>query len=423
MAEIFTLPPEHLRAAAEPVTQDFINLFMDYTATALSPDIFRRWSAIALVGGALERRCWVKVGVNKAYGNMFTMLVARPGVGKYIIEEVHGLWRDVLIPGTEQKAFHVAPSNMTKASMVDELGASLSTFLPKKGPPIESHSLLIAAEEMGVMMPEYDMTYIGVLNKVWNNPPVHDETRRTGMVKKIVIPFPQLNIIAGVQPGWLSAVFPEEAWTTGLTSRMVMIYAADPPDKDIFTETGAEPRLRQLILHRLAQLSQLYGQWDLAAPAVEYIRDWKRSGFSPVPTHSKLDNYVPRRTLHLIKLALVSAICRGGFHHVVDLWDLERAMAWLLEAEDLMPDIFRAMTGKSDHVIIEELHYHLTTLYTVAGKAPIHESRLWDFLKSRVPSERVERIMKTAEMADVIRRQAGTELYIPRPKFIHRGVE
>ena len=402
--------------------RDFISLFLDYTESTISPDVFRRWCGISLLAGALERRCWVRVGRYQTYPNLYTVFVARPGVGKYIIEEVGELWRDTCRPGSEAKAFHVAPSNMTKAALLDRLALAVQRQDGPEGtPPHITHPMLVAAEEMGVLLPKYDGEFISVLNRIWNNPPIHEETRRTGKVQELSITFPQLNLLAGVQPGWLSCNLPDDAWTTGLTSRMMLIYAADPPDKDIFAEESGEAELRRQLLDHLGGLSTLKGEWRFSASGIERLRLWGRYGPPPIPTHSKLEHYVPRRTLHLIKLALVACVARDPLTRTIQAADLDRGLEWLLEAEALMPDIFRAMKGKSDSEVIEELHYHLTSLTALSGK-PIHSSRVWDFLRDRVPSERIPRVIDTAVNSDIIA-VCPDGSYQPRAKFNHRGIE
>lgn len=401
---------------------DFIAEFMAFTEGAMSPDIFRRWSAIALVAGACERRVWIKMGPRITFPNLYTLLVAPPGVGKYVIETVRDLWASAHEPGTKIPAFKVAPDSMSKASLMDTLGKAKGTAFPPTGGMITYHSLLIAAEEFSVLLPGYDLEYIGSLNSIYNNKTFHEEVRRTGSVRELKIDFPQLNILAGAQPGWLASVFPEEAWSTGLASRLIMVYAPDVPLKDLFDDPGEPQALRASLLAKLARISELYGQMLWHPDAVELVRQWHLAGGPPVPTHTKLAHYIRRRTsLHMPKLAIVSAIARTG-EKVIEAIDVKRAIEWLLEAEALMPDIFRAMIGKSDTQVIEELHFFLTSLWVKNKQQPVHERALFAFLAQRVPSDKIEKLITVAERSNIITRMAGTSTFKPLPKHEH-GVE
>ncbi len=400
---------------------DLINDFMNLTASDDTPDLFRQWSAIALVAGALERRVWTSVGhrggqPRLAFPNLYTLLIAPPGVGKYIVEDIRDLWAAVNEPDSNRGAFKVAPSNLTKASMIDRLAKSTQTRLPPNGPPVEYNSLLVAAEELGIFLPAYDLEFIGVLNGVYNNPTVYSEERRHGPSREVVIPYPQLNILGGVQPGWLASVFPDEAWGMGLTSRMIMIYSSEGHKRNLFEEGEDHPVTRARIIARLSTLSQLYGEVQWTEEARQRIVSWHLADGPPTPQHSKLEHYCRRRSLHAIKLAVTSSVSRTGRVGTIDLLDINRAIEWLLAAEVHIPDVFRAMIGKSDHQVIEELYYYLLSLWRTAGQSPIHESRLFSFLSQRVPSDKVHKLLEVAERSNVIARMAGTDTYIPRPK-------
>src|SRR5262249_39802036 len=121
------------------------------------------------------------------------------------------------------------------------------------------------------------------------------------------------------------------------------------------------------------------------------------------------------------KLSMISAISRTA-DLVIELDDVKRAISWLLEAESHMPDIFRAMQGKSDAAVIDELHYHLMELWVRGGKKPIPASSLFHFLSTRVPADKIPRVLQIAEVSNVITRYAGTDTFYPRPRHQH-GVE
>lgn len=402
---------------------DFVSDFMALTEGVPSPEIFRRWSAIAAVAGALERRVWVRTGQKTAFANLYTLLVAPPAVGKFVIEEVRQLWTETLEPDSKLTAFKVAPDNMTKASLMDTLAKAKAIRLIPAGPALTYHSLLIAAEEFQVLLPVFDQEYIGALNSIYNNKTRHEEARRHGPARELVIDFPQLNILGGAQPSYFVSTFPEEAWTTGFARRIIMVYAGDAPFQELFYDPVIELGLRKQILAKLAHFSQLYGAMLWTPPAAEAIGAWHKKGGPPAPTHSKLVHYNRARSLHATKLAMISAISRTG-SLIIDTIDVSRAISWLVEAEKLMPDIFREMIGKSDSQVIEEMHYFVQATWARQKQKPVLGADIMRFLLTRVPSDKAEKIMMMSEKADVIARVAGTnDLYVPRPRYDHKGVE
>lgn len=403
---------------------DFISLFLEYTDGALSPPLFRQWSGIALLAGALERRVWAHTGDRLTFPNLYTMLVAPPAIGKFVIEEVRELWADVgALDGVRK--FNVAPDSVTRASLIDCLFKAKKTIMPKgaRG-PLEYHSLLVAAEEAGVLLPAYDLEFIGVLNSIYNNKETpYVETRRHGKPPEISIPRAQLNLLIGAQPGWLSSTFPEEAWSTGFTSRLLMIYASDRPKKPLFAQSPDKSGLRKELLRRLGLLAELYGPMAWSQDSMDFLQQWDFDGGPPTPTHSKLTHYVHRRTLHMVKLTILAAISRGAGDYKIELRDVKRALAWLVEAESVMPDIFRAMVGKSDVTIIEELHLFVVAQWNRGGRKPLPERLIYSFLSARVPSDKVTKIVEMAERSGYIERPAyGDPHFLPRAKPV-QGVE
>lgn len=407
-----------------PVRADFIESFMELTEGVNSPTQFRLWTAISLVAGACERRVWARAARAQTFPNLYVLLTGAPGVGKQVISLAKVLWKNTCEPGVTVKAFKVAPSQMTKAALVDSIGRA-KQFKIVKGGNVSYHSLLIAAEEFQVLLPTYDTEYIATLNEIYNNPDLpYEEIRRTGSVKEISIENPQLNILAGVQPSYFVSTFPEEAWTTGFARRIIMVYAAEGQFQELFQETEeiVDSSGWNRLLAGLSHFSAMFGCMSWTEEASSRLATWHRAKGPPVPVHSKLVHYNNSRTMFAIKLSIVSAVARTGELVIEDL-DVQRALGWLIDAESRMPDVFREMIGKSDSQVIDELHY-MMVMEQSKVKKPLQTSVLWEFLRQRVPSEKIEKILMSAERSGIIFHPAGAQdLWSAKAVKGPRGVE
>lgn len=372
-----------------------------------------------MLAGALERRVWVRSGQGRIFPNLYVMLVAPPGIGKYVIEMARDLWQDACEPGTKLPAFRVASDSVTSASLVDELGKAKLFKILSEGPPYEYHSLLVAQEEFELFMPSYEPLMMGRLNSLYNNKNLHKESRRTGSVREVSIKNPQLNLLIGAQPAYLANTFPEEAWSTGMSRRLLMVYSLDTPLRSFWHEIEMTEELRKLVLRKLGALSTIFGQMSWTPESAARFDQLHMAGIPPAPGHSKLQHYLRSRSVNLAKLATISAISRSrGL--VIELWDIDRGLDWMLRAEAKMPDIFRDMVGKSDFQVIEEMHLFVTALWSKNAKKPITGDHIMKFLLQRVPSEKAEKVLAMAERANIIARVAGTQdSWVPRPKFEH----
>jgi hypothetical protein len=344
--------------------------------------------------------------------------VAPPGIGKtQAIDRANEIWRAV--PG-----LNVAPDSVTRASLLDTLaGAGTKTILPN-GEFQMYHALNVAAGEFGVLCPAHDLEFLNTLNVLYDSPKQLSEARRGRQEKLLVIDYPMLNILAGTQPMFLSTLLPEQAWGMGFTARVLMVYSAKIVKVDIFNAlVKGDPALKQNLIHDLGTLTKLWGTLHWSSEAKQTIIAWHNQDLMPVPTHSRLQNYNTRRLLHVFKLCMVSALSRSN-DMCIELQDVQRAQEWLIEAENLMPDIFRDMAGNSDKAVIDDLHDFMWRLY-VREKKPIHESIVMRFLSGKVSSEKCLRVLDLAERSGVVQKVQGegTNLWKPGLKDVIRGIE
>src|SRR5574337_899237 len=371
---------------------------MEKTKGIPSPEQFRLWTAISIIAGAMERKAWTPGAVAPIYPNLFVLLVSPPASGKTnSIMHARNLW--VKIP--EHK---VSPNNVTKPSLIDVLSRSLQTQI-YQGQPLAYSSLSVPVSEFGVFFPTYDMEFLSVLNDIYDNPPIYREERRTSGVVEVIRP--SLNILAGTQPDFLGSFMPETAWGMGFTSRIIMIYASSAPVvDDIFASSDLDFSELEVSIKDIATRMGEF-KWTDEAKAI--VNGWNKSGCHPVPDHHRLTHYIGRRCLHLIKLSMVAAMSNGqGL--LVDASDVNRAKGWLLQAEKTMPDIFRAMGQKSDINVLKELHFHLYRIWSSAvrdKRQAIPEKVLWEFLSTRITSDRIDKLIETAEKMGIIRHRTA----------------
>lgn len=366
------------------------------------------------MAGGLEKRVWTKTG-KVTFPHLYTLLIGPPSVGKTeAIQPVADIWRKAKLK--------LAPDSVTSASLVDSLEAAGTIYKLSELDIIEYHSMQVPATEFGVLVPGHDLEFLNKLNRIYDTPPFHHETRRTTK-KEVSITHPQLTILGGTQPGYLAAILPESAWTMGFMSRQIMVYAPSPIRVPLFGQEKSESdALWKALISDMKQMTKLYGEMTWHPEAMEAIMDWWNKGLDPVPEHSKLLHYNGRRIVHMSKLPMISAASRGN-NLVITLEDFERAKNWLLAAEVLMPDVFKDMTAKSDQQVIADLHFMMWRQWSKTNRKPIHTSMIVHFLQGRVPSERIGRIIAVAEQANIISRLAGTEdRWIPKHQSVH-GVE
>lgn len=410
---------------------DWIESFLAFTSRINSPEIFRTWCAISALAGALQRRVWLSSQQGVLYPNLYVLLVAPPAVGKTeAIRRVADIWR-----ATEN--LHVAPDAVSRASLVDVLARSnvkLNVLNPRTGRHDFKvyHGLNVAADEFGVLCPAHDTDFLSHLTALFDNRSVFQEEKRHRKGDPIDIKDPTLNILAGVQPGFLAELLPEQAWSMGFTSRLLMIYAGVGVRQElVFGLSSREnqaslaeyTRYQTALQKDLLSITQLYGEFDFEPEAAAALRTWYDRNLEPIPTHSRLVHYCGRRLMTCFKLSMISSISHRS-DLIIGLDDFQRAQDWILDAERRMPDIFRDMAGRGDKQIMDDLHDFLWRIFA-RTKEGIHESRVITFLSGKVPSEKIVRIIDLCERARLIERDRTSALPLWKPilRDHSRGIE
>jgi hypothetical protein len=386
---------------------DWIDSYVEATKAVPSPEPFRLWSAITAISGVLERKVHTMGSAGPIYPNLFTVLVGPPAAGKTnAIRPIRDLWSRV-------KGLNISPDNVTKAALIDALSRSLRTIINGADSAYTFSAMAVPCSEFGVFFTHHDTEFLSVLNHIYDSPASYKEERRTAGIIEINKPY--LVMLAATQPDFLNSFLPEEAWGMGFTSRLIMIYADVATSADLFAAVEVKSAALE---SKLVDMFQIKGEFKWTRTAIDEINAWNRAGCPPRPDHSKLLHYNGRRALHAIKLAMISSVSRSPGINIVEVEDFERAKDWMLEAEKTMPDIFRAMGAKSDVQVISDLHFHVYRIWSsvaIDKRKPVHQQVFYEFLHTRVTSDRIPKLIEAAERTGYFKRGPYPDEWIPNP--------
>jgi hypothetical protein len=390
---------------------DWIDRFIEVTDGNGSPEIFRLWSGISAVAGSMERRLWARTTLGILYPNLYVLLVAPPGIGKtQAIKPVEHLW------GLQAGNLKIAPESMTKAALVDTMSDAHTIKVLDEGKIFEYSSLQLPVSELGVFVNAHDLEFLSVVNAIFDNGRCYRERRRHfNSGKEIQIINPQLNILAGTQPAFLSSILPEEAWGMGFCARFIMVYSGDETFVDLFGKAQDREGDYAELADWMKPWLKMYGQFQWTGEAIALMRDLNHTKIPPIPDHPKLENYRTRRLQFLIRLSMISTLSRTS-DILIDAFDIERARHWLLAAEAAMPGAFRAMNSKTDAQLLDEMHTFCWREYGLARHQPLNYSILYRFLAERVPADRVPRIIDIAKKGRLIA-DLGMDMFRPMPRL------
>lgn len=377
----------------------FTDGFYQFTEGLGSPSLFRKWAGIFTVAAALERKAYCVTNRGVLHPNLYIVLVGPPGAGKTMVTDK----ANELIHKLEDH--HIAPTSLTKASMMDSLReAERKIIRPTENPPIITfNSLAIIANELGVLIPAYENDFMNVLTDLYDGK-IYAERRRTKELN-FRIEAPQLNIIAATTPSYLNNLMPEGAWDQGFLSRTFLVYSSRGEITDPFSDKPVNGALHSHLVHDIKEIGKLMGKFRFEEAAIDAFRAWLKTKEEPVPEHPKLISYNSRRQSHLLKLCMVSSAASSD-SLIVTLDNYAEAFDWLLEMEAAIPDIFKAMATVGSSRVMDEVWFFAYQRW-MKDKKPVPEPLLLEFISQRTPTHEVARLLEV-----MVRSKIFTSIHI-----------
>ena len=309
-----------------------------------SPELFRRWAAVALISTIISRRVWTSIGIGKKlFGNVFVVLVAAPATGKSLpIDEAQKMLRPFA------KNVALCSAEITPERLVQRMG-DLFHAAAEEGQ--WSFGALIS--EMGTFMPKPDIAFMQRLANLWDCPDFWDKETKKGAEKggsgQDYLHFPYMTLLAAAQPSWINALITQDMLGLGLPSRVLFVLSEEDIDPVMFTGGEKDDRLARMA-PKLEELLGAQGYFPFDADARTVMLKWQRAGYpdasgKPYRSDAYGDAYRKRRKLHVGKLALVYALATHPERMVVEAADVQKAMALIFVTEKGLPKVLAAAGG------------------------------------------------------------------------------
>ena len=215
-------------------------------------------------------------------------------------------------------------------------------------------------------------------------------------------------------PKALAANFGSASIGIGFTSRLNMIYSDDYKVPNLFG-TQDVPDM-ETFKQDLVQMASLNGRFKFSAETRKEFQAWVSSGMEPAPTDAKLQEYLPRRWLHLAKLCMIYSAAEGN-DLVINLKHYNAAKDTLLEAESVLHNALEFMGNSTVMEAIRNVHSWMTAEFTKT-KTGISEIELKKKLLADVPPQSLNSTIVELVMSGYIKQMgAGADRrYLPLPK-------
>lgn len=326
-------------------TSDWLTEFVKTTDWGEAPIQMYFWTGIATIAAALRRRVWLDMGTFQWYPNLYTLLVAPPGVvAKSSTVDLGFSHLLKKIPG-----INYGPSTMTWQALYDSF-AEVGEEFPVPGGMSQQFALTIVSSEFGITLNPKDNEMIDQLVHIWDGREMKKRTKKDG---ELLIPTPCLNLIACTTPSWIAENMPKYLIGGGLTSRMIFVYADKKARYIAYPQDHMPPDFQERqgrLIRDLERISTLVGGFSLTPEAKSWGNDWYENFHKNEAKEldaNLLGGYIARKQTLVHKVAMCLSASQGDSLVITrDL--LERATKLITQLEEAMPKVYSQLGQTQD---------------------------------------------------------------------------
>lgn len=408
-------------------TDNFIDLYLQYTNQTECPTFFHRWCAVTCLSAYLGRSIYFHHGHFTLYPNLYTLLIGSPGtkkssaikIGAKLLKQAG--YNTFAAKKTRQEKFLVDLAEQSeKKSFASDTGSasgfdildqnifgddSLSTdeaSLYEGRAPAEC---LIAADEFNNFIGLNNLDFISILGELWDYEGVYDYKLKNA--KSVFIPDPTISILGGNTPTGMAQAFPPEAIGQGFFSRLLLVYAVPTGVKYTFPPVPDSSLADKLVSMLIDIKQQLSGELSMTPDAMQLVdkiyHKWQHL------QDVRFEHYANRRLTHLLKLCLVITAARVGKE--ITKADVVAANTLLSFTEMLMPKALGEF-GKAKNSI----HTHKVMELLDRATMPITFKAIWTVLHQDLESRgQLNELLIDLQAADKI--QSVGDGFLPKKQI------
>lgn len=342
---------------------DWLSEFMENAKWGEAPPYFYFWTGVATVAAALQRRVWLPMGTFLWYPNLYTILVAPPGIVQKSSTSDLGMRLLKQIPGV-----HQGPTTLTWQSLYDAFKEVGHEFEVSPTEVQTQYPLYINSPELGITLKMDDTEMVDQLVHMWDGFELKKRTRQDG---ELVIPTPSLNIIACTTPSWIAENVPAYLIGGGLTSRMLFVYGETKERYVAYPQRHIPANYleRQARLIRdLERIHNLVGAFSLTEDAYKWGEEWYEDfhkNQAPKLDKTLIGGYIARKQTLVHKVAMILTVSQGD-SLIITRQTLERSAQLITQLEESMPKVYSRIGMTQDANAANQV---LSFLERYGGKA------------------------------------------------------
>ncbi len=274
----------------------------------------------------------------KVHSNQYIILVSPPGRSRKstALRIGKNMLKGLVDYGVES---HFSTQASSVAALVQQF-----TKIQNK----EHQSLTSFSSELGSLLGTKPAEMNDFLTDIYDCEPDWDKQTVARGLEKITAPW--FNLLAATTPTWLGDNLPKTAVEGGFAARCVFVFEDTRLRVAFPALTDEQRKIRKYLLHDLAMISKLHGQFSLSADARAYYQNWYDNEADKTEIlNSKLVSYYDRKHVHVLKVAMSLSMAAND-SMIIEQRDIESAKQVLEMVEPGMYKAFSAV-GKNPNAV------------------------------------------------------------------------
>ena len=324
---------------------DWINSYLDYTSDTEPRESYRRWCAVSAIASALQRKVFLPWGdMEVFYPNMYIVLVGPPAARK----------------GTAMRPVEAMLANLGIITAGDETSRQYLIKILEEadqnstdiddGIVYNHSSISIISSELTVFLGMQNVGLLTVLCDLYDcKSSFKYSTHAHG---DQIVTNVWVNLLGATTPTNIQTALPSDAICSGFTSRTVFVFEEGKSRivvKPSLTER--QKRLQEALIKDLNAINLMCGPFAHTQEFEDAYGEWRcNSEENPPFGEPKLEFYLQRRHVHLLKLSMIYSASRGE-DKLVTIQDFNNARTSLESVEKKMPNVFRGVGANPLNVV------------------------------------------------------------------------
>lgn len=337
-------------------TSGWISDYMDLHSHVEAPYAFHFWCAVAVAAACARRNFFIEWGAYPVYAHHYIMLVQESGSGKSIAIEQAKHIVDLVneeLKGSHGSAVAFPGVNLHAGGGTPEGFADMICIQPGI---VESTGMIICDELIAMFGRNQTAgdRWVTFLTDLYTKNSFADPfaTRKKRHFKDVAV-----TTLFGTTQDWLRKEFSGSSLAGGWVARLLHI---ERPESDLVypKPPPIDPIALRKLAQEIAQLCLAHDEELLLTPDAEaWYEKWYREDYKPQGRvmDRVMRTWHNRLRTHVLKLALVLAMCERPRAARITLEHIQQAIASLAVEAKRLPEAFAALTAPEQVDQLERL--------------------------------------------------------------------